>query len=1323
MSIHTVAIDGQTSADDHPSVALYATSTPPSRRTLVEIFQQTVREHPHATAIESSTRMFSYHELAAEAAELARRLRSVGVGPGARVGVRVPSGTTDLYLAILGVLHAGAAYVPVDWDDSEDRAATVYAEAGVIAVIGESLSIHATDGPIQATFAPEITVEPPQPADDAWIIFTSGSTGTPKGVAITHESAAALVDAEAALYLTCNPLGPTDRVMAGLSVAFDASCEEMWLAWRYGATLVTAPREIVRSGPDLGNWIVEQRITAVSTVPTLASLWPVDSLSDVRLLIFGGEACPAELITRLHRPDREVWNTYGPTEATVIACGMLMVPDEPVRIGRPIQGWQLAVVDPSTEHPVSWGETGELVIGGVGLGRYLDRQKDDEKYAPLSSLGWSRAYRTGDLVRAEPEGLLFEGRIDDQIKLGGKRLELGEVDAHLSALPGVNAGAAAVQKTAGGTDVLVGYLTEQIGGSIDIDQARTAIADKLSAGVVPVLTIIDELPMKTSGKIDRKALPWPLQAADEDADESLSPTQRWLKDLWVEQLGPMSIDEETNFFDVGGGSVQVARLVAQIRRSHANAEIAQLYAHPTLGAMAAYVSTLTSQTSRRVMSGPLPLAPRCFQIAFIGLIYVLNAIRYIVATVTVVWALGLLFNAGWVPNVPFLPVAISWFLIFSTPGRIGQAVIICRLLTAKLRPGHYRRGGWTHVRLWAADRFYVFLRLEMLCGTQANILVHRLLGNTVGHDAHLANLPPTNGLAVIGSNAAIERDVDLKGYWIEGDVVHVDGVVLGNCARVGTRAALQPGVSIGCRAEVLAGSYVDMDISADEVWGGSPLRYVDVSGQTWPEQDKLATRTEFRWSRTRKIAAETAGIILVGFLPLVAFVPSIALVLPHVINVEYFPRVAQILAIWVPLTAVLTALTWLALVVIVVRLLASSIQPGYFRQDSATGWAVWLTQSLLDRTLVSAYAIYASIATPLFLRCLGARVGKDTEISTLETLPHLTWIQDRSFIADHALLNAPRHYRGWIHVGTTVIGQGSFVGNSAVVGPDVDLPPESLVAVMGSSPIHAPVGSSWLGGTARAIPRAKSAASADRTYRPTPRLKWARAGIECARFIPFILTNWIELALVLAINAVYMNALFNSGSPLVALARATVAALPLTLISGMFSVAIAITAKWVLVGRFTEKERPLFSSFVWRNELADVFAESLAVASLIKISIGSPLLVWYMRLMGTRIGPHVWCETWWLPEFDLVSIGDHSTINRGTVVQTHLFHDRVMSMVPTRVEAGGTLGVNSFMLPGSVIGTRTVVGNGSLVLRDEELPADSYWQGNPVEYGEPGGRS
>lgn len=175
----------------------------------------------------------------------------------------------------------------MDWDDPDSRADTVFTEANVCAVIGANLEITPRiDGHRNMDHSE------PSIHDDAWIIFTSGTTGVPKGVAVTHRSAAALVDTEATFYLSKEPLNPDDRVMAGLSVAFDASCEEMWLAWRHGATLVAASRDTVRSGEDLGLWIRDHHITAISTVPTLASMWPADSMEQVRLLIFGGEACP-----------------------------------------------------------------------------------------------------------------------------------------------------------------------------------------------------------------------------------------------------------------------------------------------------------------------------------------------------------------------------------------------------------------------------------------------------------------------------------------------------------------------------------------------------------------------------------------------------------------------------------------------------------------------------------------------------------------------------------------------------------------------------------------------------------------------------------------------------------------------------------------------------------------------------------------------------------------------------------------------------------------------------------------------------------------------
>ena len=213
----------------------------PAPSTLVEVLRRSVVEAGDSPAVDSGAETLTYAELEESAGEVAARLAAMGIGPGDRVGVRIVSGTTDLYVGILGTLLAGAAYVPVDAEDPDERARVVFEESAAADVITTGLVITPTE--VGAGRAP-LTPGAVEPTDDAWVIFTSGSTGKPKGVAVSHRSAAAFVEAESRMFLQDAPIAPGDRVMAGLSVAFDASCEEMWLAWAYGACLVPAPRSL-----------------------------------------------------------------------------------------------------------------------------------------------------------------------------------------------------------------------------------------------------------------------------------------------------------------------------------------------------------------------------------------------------------------------------------------------------------------------------------------------------------------------------------------------------------------------------------------------------------------------------------------------------------------------------------------------------------------------------------------------------------------------------------------------------------------------------------------------------------------------------------------------------------------------------------------------------------------------------------------------------------------------------------------------------------------------------------------------------------------------
>ncbi|WNM32870.1 amino acid adenylation domain-containing protein [Streptomyces sp. Li-HN-5-11] len=1247
-----------------------------SPRTLVDIFDASVRSYPDELALDDGTAALTYRALAVEVDNLRRRLAAAGVGLGDRVGVRVPSGTNDLYVAILAVLAAGAAYVPVDAEDPDERAELVFGEAEVRAVVGarHEIVVHGTSGVPSAR---------PDAGHDAWIIFTSGSTGKPKGVAVTHRSAAAFVDAEAALFLSDDPIGPGDRVMAGLSVAFDASCEEMWLAWRYGACLVPVPRSQVRAGADLGPWLVDQEITVVSTVPTLAALWEPEALDDVRLLIFGGEACPPELAQRLVTEGREVWNTYGPTEATVVACAALMTGEEPVRIGLPLDGWELAVVDEAGE-PVPMGDSGQLVIGGVGLARYLDAEKDAEKYAPLPSLGWERAYRSGDLVKAEPEGLVFLGRADEQIKLGGRRIELGEVDAALQALPGVAGAAAAVRTARSGNQLLVGYVVTQAGW--DHTAAVERLRAELPAALVPLLAPVAELPTRTSGKVDRSALPWPLEGFETGGPaEELYGTEAWLAEQWSEVLGVAVSNAADDFFAIGGSSLAAAQLTTRLRSRYPSAAVLDIYQQPVLRKLARRLEESVQDDGAARVVTPVPARAQVIQVLLLVPLFTLIGLRW---TVVLAAAGNLLPAYAWLPGAPWWLVGAGALLLFSPAGRLVIAAGGARLLLRGVKPGRYARGGGVHLRLWAAERLAEFSGATSLTGVWL-VRYARALGARIGEDVDLHSLPPVTGLLRLGRGAAVESEVDLSGHWLDGDRLEIGTVRVGAHSVVGTRSMLLPGARVGKRAEVAPGSAVTGRIPTGQRWSGAPAVKLGKAKRNWPKE---RPRRGTSW----RVLYGVTGVAL-SLLPVLA--GGAALLVARAFITPDAPLAGAALAL-VPATLAF-GLMYALLLVVAVRLLNLGLREGTYPTHSRTGWQAWTVTQLMDRSRETLFPLYAGLVTPVWLRLLGMRIGRGAEVSTVLALPSLTTVGEGAFLADDTLTAPYELGGGWMRIGRAEIGRRAFLGNSGMTAPGRTVPDGGLVGVLSATPKKAEKGTSYLGLPPVKLPRSAADGDQSRTYEPPARLRWARGLVELCRLVPVLCSAWLAVLAVAALCALGSWAPLLSGLVLLAV--------------GAVAAAVSIVAKWALVGRHRSGEHPLWSGFVWRNELADTFVEVVAVPWLAGSVPGTPVMTAWLRGLGAHVGKGVWVESYWLPETDLVTLQDAATVNRGCVLQTHLFHDRILRTDTVVLREGATLGPGGIVLPGSTIGARTTLGPASLVMAAESVPDDTRWLGNPIE--------
>jgi amino acid adenylation domain-containing protein len=580
-----------------------------SQRRIHELIEDCVDAGPDAIAVVYEEQEVSYRELNSRANQLARHLQGLGVGPETKVGICL-NRSAGMIEAALGVLKAGAAYVPLDPAYPLERLTYMLEDARVLALIsegklaekfpmyeGEIVSID-KDREIISSYGVDNLDGGATAGNLAYVIYTSGSTGLPKGVGIEHRGLCNASRAQARMY----GLTTEDRVLQFASLSFDASAFEIMLALTAGASLYMASRELLRSGLDMIDFVESRRITAAVLPPSALGAISWRKLPALKTLIVAGEACPADVV-ELWGAGRRFINAYGPTESTIWATAEECEErKKKPAIGKPIHNTQVYLLDAQAA-PAPVGVAGELYISGVGLARgYMNRADlTAERFIPnpYGGRAGERMYRTGDLCRYRPDGKIdFIGRKDHQVKARGYRIELGEIESALGRHPAVDKSVVMLREGERGAAQLVvsliatteyAKMTGEMRNHLT-DELRSYLKESLPEYMIPAaFVVMEEMPLLPNGKLNTKALPDLEAIALQSHAEYVPPgnaAEEAMARIWSEVLGVGRIGASDNFFALGGDSILAIRLMAIARENGFAFSLYDLFRHQTVGALA-----------------------------------------------------------------------------------------------------------------------------------------------------------------------------------------------------------------------------------------------------------------------------------------------------------------------------------------------------------------------------------------------------------------------------------------------------------------------------------------------------------------------------------------------------------------------------------------------------------------------------------------------------------------------------------------------------------------------------------------------------------------
>jgi non-ribosomal peptide synthetase-like protein len=1274
--------------------------------------------HHHGLAVVSGIERLTYAELECRANRLAHLLMARGAGPSRTVGILL-NRSMHTYVALLAVLKAGSAFVPMDPCSPADRLAFMAADAGMTLVLTTSdLAASHSGLPVPALCLDRETAvvdtmsstRPALPDEGdalAYVMYTSGTTGRPKGVAVTHANICHFLSVCAPIY----DVGREDRVYQGMTVAFDFSIEEIWPTFIAGATLVAGPTDGRKFGPALVEFLIEQKINVLCCVPTLLATLDCD-VPSIHTLIVGGESCPRELVERWSRPERRILNTYGPTETTVTATWCELVPGLPITIGRPMPGYRIYVLDEALR-PVPHGETGEICIGGAGVAQgYVNRPDlTAAKFvADPFELG-HRLYRSGDLGRLTPNGEIeFLGRIDSQVKIRGYRIELSEIEAVLLDNPAVEDAIVTAYPPDAPAQELAAYITLRAPSSVEPVRERLAaeLRHRLPAYMVPAyIEVLNAMPVLASGKADRRALPAPVlprvafQAGG--YEPPATPLEHKIAAAWQALFGLERISVCSDFFlDLGGHSLLAAQLLTRLRRQPemAGLSMADVYANPTIRALATCVASQTEPVSKVAGRPALRYSNHRVWAAGLvqfGLLYALLAVLGAPVSLLMVAHRGL--NALAITGLDLLMPLLVLLVSFLVPLALKWTLI------GRFQPGEHELWGWYFCRWWVVRKALDFAPLPFLAGSPLMPVYARLLGARVKHGCQIAtphlHLPD---LIEIGEFASIGYDAEIQPFVIEGGRLRMAPIHIGVGAFIGTKAVVLAGAEIGRGVRIAEQSLVasGQKICDFETWSGSPAQRANSPDGLLADIEALG-RAPAKMTATLWATFVTTAVLLEA-LPL-------ALALPGLLLVAWADQIGG------PLAAVaatpLAGLTFVLATCLVVfaakRVVMPHARPGIYPQHSWFGFRKWTSDQLMSLSLTLTNTLYATLYTLPWLRALGARIGPRSEVSTVAHIdPDLLTLDSATFVADIASIGAAVFHNGWVALARTQVGSRTFLGNASVIHSGGCLPNDCLIGVQSVAPREGQrPGSAWLGSPAILLPRRQPSQyfAESLTYNPPVHLVAYRLFIEFFRVV-------LPASLFYALGAAAATAGFRL---LGHTSAAVVLAMPGLYLAAAAALTLVVAAlKWAIVGRYLPRVEPLWAPFVRHSELLTGLYEGFTVPALATLLTGTPWLAPVLRLLGVNMGKRVYCETTYTTEFDLLRVGEDAAIGRAASLQTHLFEDRVMKMSRVTIAPGATIGPRSVVLYDATVGEGATLDALSLAMKGESIPPATHWRGIPA---------